>query len=313
MDDCIDVMAETLSDLARGEGVQPLRSGFLLPNRRGVLAWMPGSLASGRPYGVKILSVFEGAAAQGLDSHQGGVMIFDPDTGQPLALLEAGAVTAVRTAAVSAVATDRLARKDSRVLAILGSGAQARSHMEAMCAVRTIGRVWVWSRTTENAESFAVEQAGLHRVPVEVAPDVASAVEGADIICTTTASKEPILPAELLREGMHLNIVGSSIPSCAEIDAEVVRLSSYFTDRRESLANEAREYIEALGTGVLKADEPVPELGEVLTGAHPGRTSDSELTIFRSLGLAVEDIASAQLVYERAVERDVGIEVDLAG
>ncbi len=313
MRDCINAVTEALSDLARGAGVQPLRSGFQLPNREGVMAWMPGALASGKPFGVKILSIFENAVEQGLDSHQGGVMIFDPNSGRPLALLEAGAVTAVRTAAVSAIATDSLALPDASILAILGSGIQARSHLEAMLAVRPVTEVRVWSRTPENARGFADEQSALHGLPVQVAPDVAKAVEGADVICTTTGAREPIVEGQMLCEGMHLNVVGSSVPTCQEIDTSAVARSSYFTDRRESLANEAGEYINAVREGVMHAKDPVPELGEVLTAAHPGRESASEITIFRSLGLAVEDLASAQLVFERAVERDVGVSVDLAG
>jgi ornithine cyclodeaminase len=312
MRDCMEVVAEAISHLARGEGVQPLRSGFLLPDRQGVLAWMPGSLAAGRPFGIKVLSVVDNPAELGVESHQGAVTIFDPANGSPLALCEAGAITAVRTAAVSALATNKLARPDATTVAILGAGTQARSHIEAMLEVREISHIRVWSRDPDKVEAFAKEQAARYGVIVEPAADVASAVADADIVCTTTSAREPILFAEMLEPGMHINAVGASIPSWREIDPRVLPVVSLFTDRRESLRNEAGEYIQALETGLVEYGLVIPEIGEVVNGDHPGRTSETEITLFRSLGLAVEDIAAAKLVYERALERNAGVEVNLA-
>jgi len=311
--DCMEVVAGALSSLARGEGVQPLRSGFLLPDRQGVLAWMPGSLAAGQPFGIKALSVIDNPGELGVDSHQGGVMIFDSADGSPMALCEAGAITAVRTAAVSALATDRLARADAEILAILGAGTQARSHIEAMLEVRAISSIRVWSRNPETVRKFAEEQAARHGLTVEPAPDAATAVAGADIVCTTTSASEPVLFGDMLSDGMHVNAVGASIPSWRELDSEAIRRSRLFTDRRESLENEAGEYRLALEEGVIDEHHLEAEIGQVLVGGHPGRTSDSEITLFRSLGLAVEDIASAQLVYERALDRGVGTQIDLSG
>jgi len=311
MRDCMEVVGEALSALARGEGVQPLRSGFLLPDRQGVLAWMPGSLAAGQPFGIKVLSIVDNPGDLGVESHQGGVMIFDPANGSPLALCEAGAITAVRTAAVSALATNKLARPDATTVAILGAGTQARSHIEAMLEVREISHIRIWSRNPDKVRVFAEEQAARHGVIVEPAADVASAVTDADIICTTTSAREPVLSAEVLEPGMHINAVGASIPSWRELDSDVLPHVTLFTDRRESLANEAGEYIKGLEEGFIEAGLVIPEIGEVLNRDHPGRTSETEITLFRSLGLAVEDIASAQLVYQRAVERGVGTSVDI--
>jgi ornithine cyclodeaminase len=311
MRDCMAAVTEALAGLARGEGVQPLRSAFLRPDRRGVLAWMPGALGAGGVFGVKVLSVVEDPGALGVDSHQGGVLLFDAADGAPLALLEAGAITAVRTAAVSAVATEQLARTDARTLAILGAGTQARSHVEAMLAVRAIERVRVWGRDPGKVRAFADEQAERHRVAVEPAASVAEALAGADIVCTTTSAREPILRSEVLEPGMHVNAVGASVPSWCEIDPAVLPLVSLVTDRRESLAAEAGEYRAAVADGLIPAGLVVPELGEVLNGDHPGRTSATEITLFRSLGLAVEDLAAGRLVYERARERGVGTEVEL--
>jgi ornithine cyclodeaminase len=240
-------------------------------------------------------------------------MIFDPSNGSPLALCDAGAITAVRTAAVSALATDRLARHEANDLAILGAGTQAGSHIEAMLEVRPIGRIRLWARSRERAEQFAAVQMERHGVPIEVEADAASAVADADIVCTTTSAREPVFLPDMLEPGMHINAVGASIPSWQEIDPGVVPLVSLFTDRRESLANEAGEFIEARENGLVPSGLVVPEIGEVLNRDHPGRTSETEVTLFRSLGLAVEDIASAQLVYQRAVDQGTGTRVDLSG
>ena len=311
--DCMEVVGRALADLARGQGVQPLRDGFLRPDRQGVLAWMPGSLATGQPFGVKVLSVVDDPGELGVDSHQGAVLIFDPAGGAPLALCEAGAITAIRTAAVSALATDRLARQDASILAVLGSGTQARSHVDAMLEVRPISQIRVWSRDAEKVGSFVEEQADRHGVPIEPTLDAGAAIDGADIVCTTTSAREPILFAEMLEPGQHINAVGASIPSWREIHPGVLPMVSLFTDRRESLDNEAGEYISAIQEGIFERGLVVPELGEVLNGDHPGRTSETEITLFRSLGLAVEDIASATLVYRRALERGLGTKTDFGG
>jgi ornithine cyclodeaminase len=313
MRDCIEVVGEALAALARGEGVQPLRSSLWTPETQCELCWMPGSLAAGQSFGIKIISCVDKPSELRVESHQGGVMIFDPVNGAPLALCECGAITAVRTAAVSALATEWLARPDATTVAILGAGAQARSHVEAMLEVRAVDLFRVWTRNADKAQAFAEEKAAQHGVKIETAADVASAVAGADIVCATTSAREPILFGEMLSEGVHVNAVGASLASWREIDMELVRRSSLFTDRRESLENEAGEYRLAIEEGVIGDDHLQAELGEVINGDHPGRKTDSEITLYRSLGLAVQDIASAQLVYQRALERGVGTVVDLGG
>jgi ornithine cyclodeaminase/alanine dehydrogenase-like protein (mu-crystallin family) len=313
MADCIEAVAEALAALARGDGRQPLRRGMFTPDGSGILALMPGFINRPAALGVKVIAVFDHEPESELESHQGGVMLFDPDNGLPLALLEAGSITEIRTAAASAVATDRLARSDACDVAILGTGTQARSHVEAMLAVRDVSRLRVWGRTTAHAERLADEESSRWGTVIEVAPNVPDAIEGADIVCTTTSSVDPILPGELLREGMHINAVGASVPTYRELDTEAVRRSRLFTDRRESLVNEAGEYQLALKEGAIGEDHLQAEIGEVLIGRHPGRTSDTEITLFRSLGLAVEDLAAARLIYTRAVERGVGTRIDLMG
>jgi alanine dehydrogenase len=311
--DCIDAMAGAMAELARGHAVQPLRRATWLPEGRGVLGLMPGFLSESDALGVKVITVFAHAPGSGLESHQGGVLLFDPGNGTPTALVEAGAVTAIRTAAVTALATDLLARPEASTLTLLGSGTQARTHLEALRLVRPIERVCIWSRTPGHAEAFAAEQSEMHDVPIEVMADVGAAVTGADIVCTLTAAREAFFDRALLSPGMHVNAIGASVPAFRELAVDVLPGVTLFTDRRESLENEAWEFIEARKQGVIGADYPVTEIGEVLTGGAPGRISSAEVTLFRSLGLAIEDLMAARLALARALERNIGVDVDLLG
>jgi ornithine cyclodeaminase/alanine dehydrogenase-like protein (mu-crystallin family) len=222
-------------------------------------------------------------------------------------VVDASAVTAIRTAAVSAVATRALAREDARELAILGSGVQARSHLEAMAKVRPFDRARVWSRTAEHAETFA---AGAQApFPVEAVASPEEAVLGADVIVTATSSPEPIVRKEWLAPGAHVNAVGSSIPTARELDAPTVAAASLFADARESMFNEGGDYLFAVREAGIGPDHIRAELGDVLIGSHEGRRAADELTVFKSLGLAVEDLAAAEHVYARAREAGAGTAV----
>jgi ornithine cyclodeaminase len=308
MRDCISVMREALAALARGDGLVPLRMVMRMPDGSGFLGLMPGHLAlvkgEDAVLGMKAVAVFPGNVARGIDSHQGAVLLFEPDTGRLSALMDGATITAIRTAAVSAVATDLLARPDAADLAILGAGIQARSHLEALGAVRPLHRVRVWSRNREHASAFA-DEAGkqLKVVAVESAED---AVRGADIVTTVTASPEPILRRSWLKEGVHINAVGASTPTAREIDTETVAAARLFVDRRESALNEAGEVLIPISEGAFTADHIQAELGDVIIGKDPGRSSADELTLFKSLGIAVEDVAAAAYVVLRARESGTG-------
>jgi ornithine cyclodeaminase/alanine dehydrogenase-like protein (mu-crystallin family) len=298
MDECIELMEAALSDLARGRAWQPLRFVIRPPEEQTLMGLMPAHRSEPqRAYGLKAICIFPENPARGLDAHQGGVFLFDGDTGQPRALLDASAVTAVRTAAVSAVATRALAREDAKELAILGAGVQARSHLEALPHVRSFERVRIWSRTPEHAQDVASES------PVaEVAESAEAAVSGADVVVTATSSREPVLERAWLTPGAHVNAVGSSIPSARELDTATMTEAALFCDARESLVNEAGDYLLA----GLSEESIRAELGEVLTGGAEGRRDAEELTVFKSLGLGVEDLAAAEHVYERARAEGVG-------
>ena len=310
MGDCLRVMRDALAALARGEALVPLRMVMRIPGVSGFLGLMPGHIAphAGRDgaLGLKAVSVFPGNARRGIDTHQGAVLLFEADTGRLSALMDGGAITAIRTAAVSGVATDLLARPDAAELAILGAGVQARTHLEAIAAVRPLRRARLWSRNPERAAALASEQRLRFDFPIEVAASPEAAVREADIVTTVTASPEPILQRRWLKEGVHINAVGASIPTSREIDTATMAAARLFVDRRESALAEAGDILIPMLEGALKGDHMQAELGEVIIGKNRGRRSPTELTLFKSLGLAVEDVASAAFVLRRARETGTG-------
>lgn len=309
--ECISVMSEALADLARGNVYQPLRMIITPPGADGDMALMPSYRSGERPaYGVKTVCLFPGNPAKGLDSHQGSVMLFSGETGELMALMNASAITAIRTAAVSGVATQLLAQDDAGELAMIGTGVQARAHLEAMACARPIKRARVASRSFEHALSFAAEFRSRYSFPIEAVESVESAVRGADLIVTATTSREPILSREWVSAGAHLNVVGSSIPTTREIDSATMAASSLFVDRRESTINEGGDYLFALREGAIGPDHIKAEIGELLTGAKTGRSSTDEITVFKSLGLAIEDLASADYLYRKAKQEQKGTWVE---
>jgi ornithine cyclodeaminase/alanine dehydrogenase-like protein (mu-crystallin family) len=312
MHECIDVMAEALAALSRGEVVMPLRSIVSLPDGSGLLASMPSMLPSAGVMGIKVITVFPGNEGTELESHQGAVLLFEAEQGRPLAIIDASEVTAIRTAAVSGLATRLLARPDAGDVAILGSGTQARTNLEAMLAVRDVRRVRVWSRTRQHADSFAETESARHGVRVEVAGAAQEAVEGADLVCTTTSAKEPVLRGQWLSPGAHVNAVGFAAGG-RELDTEAVVRARLFADRRESILNEAGDFLIPKGEGAVGDDHVVGELGEVILGTIEGRTSPEEITVFESMGLAIEDLAAAEHVYRRAGEKGLGTRIELGG
>ena len=305
MESCIEIMSEVLASLARGELFQPLRSIVRPPESEELLGLMPAYRSEPTAtWALKEIVVVPSNPARGLDTHMGGVLLHDGGTGELLALMNAAPITEIRTAAVSAVATRALARPDAQRVAILGAGAQARGHAHAMRAVLDDPEIRIWARRLEAAEAVAGE------VGATVSPSVDAALFGAEVVCTTTAAREPIVEKRWLARGAHVNAVGSCFPSTRELDTETVAHASFFTDRRESCLNEAGDFLLAAAEGVVGPDHIKAELGEVLAGLHPGREHEDELTVFESLGIAVEDLAAAELVSRRARERGVGAEVD---
>lgn len=304
MPSCIDAMEAALRALQRGELSMPLRFVFRPAGTSDLMGFMPAYRSDGSPvFSLKEIAIVHGNSARGLDPHQGAVILHDGETGELRALLNASAVTEIRTAAVSALATRLLARPGSKVVAILGAGVQGRSHVEAMRAVLHEPEIRVWSRTRERAEALA-RAAG-----ATAAATAEEACAGADVVCTCTSAREPVLELSLLAPGAHVNAVGASLPTARELASDLVAAASLFVDRRESALNEAGDFLLAVDETGIGPEHIRAELGELLEGVHPGRTHDAELTVFESLGIAVEDLAAAELCATRARERGLGVEV----
>jgi ornithine cyclodeaminase len=301
---CMQAMEAALTSLARGEVHLPLRPVVRPPGEQHFLGLMPVHRGGEAPlYALKTVCVFPDNPMRGLDPHQGSVSLFDGETGQLRALINAAPVTAIRTAAVSAVATRALARPDAAVCAIVGAGHQARAHIRAMQAL-PFERILVASRTPAAAQTLAEE------LGAEAEDTIEAAVRGADVVCTTTSSAEPVLRREWLQPGAHVNAVGACFPHTRELDTATVADAAFFVDRRESAENEAGDYLIPLQEGAIGPGHIRAELGEVLAGLAPGRAGDEELTVFESLGLAVEDLAAAEYIARRARETGSGTEVE---
>ena len=311
MEECVDVMEEALAALARGEMFQPLRSITRPPDATGLSGLMPAYRAGARPvYALKALTVTpDNPVRHGLDAHQGAVLLSDGATGELVALVNASAITEIRTAAVSGVATRYLARDDSRELAVLGAGVQARSHLRAMAAARPFTRARIWSPTERNARRLADEAAGEVPFALDVVGSAEEAVRGANVIVTATTAREPVLRRDWLGDGVHLNAVGSAFPHARELDGATVAAAKLVVDRRESAENEAGDYLLAVKEGAIPRDHIHAELGEIVIGAAEGRSSPEEITVFKSLGIAVEDLAAADYVVRKAHEHGLGAKV----
>ncbi len=313
MDDCLALMREAFERCARGEAFFPLRPFIMLPDQRGVLAMMPGYLTHPITIGVKVITVFPNNLGTPLDAHQGPVLLFDAANGALVAMLDASALTAIRTAAATAVATDVLARDDAETLAILGSGVQAATHLEAIRLVRDIRQIRLWSRTSSRARAFAKRESERHGVEIQVMDTPRDAVDDADIVCTTTGARDPIVLGNWLRDGMHLNAVGSASPKMRELDTTAVAKARLFVDSRESALNEAGDILIPKREGVITDDHIVAEIGDVLIGRSGGRRSAAEITLFKSLGVAAQDLVASRHVYGRAIDHGVGTAIDFGG
>jgi len=312
MRECIELMADALSSLARGEVFQPLRTIIRPPEARGLLGLMPAYRTGDHgAFGMKAICVFPGNPAIGKDAHQGAVMLFSRETGEMIALMNASEITAIRTAAVSAVATRLLAREDAHDLAIIGAGVQARTHLVALDAVRSIKHARVACRNIEHAQELVREMQPSFSFPIEAVKTNEEAVRGADLIVTATSSQEPVLNKDWISSGAHVNAIGTHSPNSREIDSATMAAARIFVDRRESALNEAGDYLLAAKEGLIDADSILGEIGELLIGTKQGRNSVDEITLFKSLGLAIEDVACAEYLYQKALSQNFGTWVNL--
>jgi len=284
---------EAMIAFSTGRTKQLLRSIIPLEGGR-MFGIMPGALGGDAVFGAKLISIFPDNFAKGLQSHQGVVVVFDPDTGAPTCIAHAGEVTAIRTAAASAVATDALARPDATRLAILGYGEQAATHARALIKVREIAAITVWGRSPERAQAFAARTSAELGLPVTAAASARAAVTEADIICTVTPSEEPILEGAWVAPGCHVNLVGSGYAGPVEADNDLVVRARFIADSREGVLAQGAEFLRAKAAGLVGDDHIAGEIGEVLAGLRPGRRSTDEVTIYKSLGHIAQDLVSVQ-------------------
>jgi len=299
MSECIAVMETMFRDLSAGNILQPLRTLMHLPDKSGLLGMMPAHAAGPGVMGIKIITIFHANGAAGLPSHQGVIILFDGRTGTPLMLFDAEEITAIRTAAASALATNLLAGKNASSLAIIGSGEQAQRHIESIPLIRPIKTIRLWGRNKEKTGQLAKTASAASGIPVFVAETPQHAITGAEIICTVTASSTPVVKGEWLSPGAHLNVVGSCTPGAREIDTEAILRGKLYTDRSESMFNEAGDFLIPKKEGRITESDLQGELGEVLTRTKPGRQHPGDITIFKSLGIAAEDLYSAYHIYKQ--------------
>ncbi len=311
MSAAIEAMKQAFSQLSRGEANLPLRSRIEVDSN--FTLFMPAYLKNSKDLAVKIVSVFPDNPGQGLPTIHAALMVLDSDTGIPVALMEGASLTAIRTGAASGAATDLLARADACTAAILGSGVQARTQLEAVCTVREIERVWVYSLDEPGLKRFVDEMAGNGPIPsdLRITSNPTQAIKEADIICTATTSTEPVFAGHNLRAGAHINAVGSFTPAMQEIDSETVRRSLVIVDSRQAALAEAGDLIIPLQSGVIEKSWIRAELGEIVNGEHPGRTDAEQITLFKSVGVAVQDVAAASHALQGAITAGLGSVISL--
>jgi ornithine cyclodeaminase len=296
---CISAVREAMAGFTAEGKPAPLRE-IVTVGEGAFFASMPGMLAAPNGFGAKVVSAFQGAGEGGRSKHQGLVILFDHSSGAPLAIADGEHITGIRTAAASAVATDVLARPDARRLALFGCGHEAETLLHAIACVRPLEKVVVWGRSLERAQAFAAHMARETGLDIEATDDGRAAARDADIICTVTSSPTPVLLGEWVRPGTHVNAVGSSFAGPVEVDSALVVSSRYVADSRRSVLAAGSEFLVAKQAGLIGDDHIVAEIGEVLLGRAPGRTSPDEITLYKSLGHIVQDLAATRYVHERA-------------
>ncbi len=313
MPDAIQAVKRAYAALSAGEAVMPLRSQLPVEPRDGVTLLMPAYLhGEGESLAIKIVSLFNGNPARGLPLIYGAVLVLDPETGSPEALLDGSTLTAIRTGAASGAATDLLARPDCSTAAIFGAGVQGRTQLEAVCSVRPIQTVWVADPNPEKTDAFIAEMAGRGPIPTDLRPAESpeQAAADADVICAATTSTRPVFPAEAVRPGTHINGVGSYTPAMIEIPPALTARAAVFVDQVEAVMEEAGELIAAIEQGLLHREQ-LTELGAVINGNSPGRASEAQITFFKSVGVAAQDAAAAGMALQRARQFGLGQAVEM--
>jgi len=312
--ECVDVLSDTMQSVSQRDVIMPLRQFIQIPDTPGKFTMMPGYLGKPKCFGVKLVSKYPPGESSPHGSHVGAVMVFDADTGVPYAMLDGGELTAIRTSAASALATRELSRTDSKILTVMGCGDEARHHIQAILSVRPLQKIVVWGRSPARAQAFVNDCLERKLIPenvdIKVEADAPTAVSQADIVCTVTASDQPILKGEWLRAGTHVNLVGAAIRSSSEADTEVVRRVKFYIDYRESAMAQAGELLNALESGVVDESHIIGEIGQVVSGECDARANEDEITLYKSLGVSAQDLAAGKRAFENAQRNGYGVKVD---
>ena len=309
MEKYIELVIEAHRKLQQKEAYQPLRMAMIPPQAKGILATMPAYLGGSESVmGLKVVSVFHDNHKHNLESHQGLIILVSPNTGVPEAIIDAKVITAMRTAAASAAATKYLAKKNATRLAIIGAGIQAHTHLDAISRVRNIKKVTIWNRNQTKAESFS--ETHKDNYDIKIAVSLEEAVRDAEIICTVTASNDPLLTLSMIKQGTHINAVGSATPNSRELSSDLISASSLFTDVYESAMKEAGDIVIPIHEGLLEPNPKIIVLGDLITEGHPGREDDTEITVYKSLGVGIQDLVIANYVNQWAKKNSKGTTVD---
>jgi ornithine cyclodeaminase/alanine dehydrogenase-like protein (mu-crystallin family) len=311
MDGAIEAMKSAFVQLSSGQAVMPLRLGIPIPQHNGLVGMMPGYLPADDQVAIKIGLIFKDNVSKGLPLIQALVVVADAEGGETVAVMEGAYLTALRTGAASGAATDLLAREDARTATVFGAGVQGRTQLEAVCAVRAIQKVWIYDPGLEKAAAYADEMSERLGLSVEVAASPGEAVRQADVICTATTSADPIFDDADVQPGTHINGVGAHAPHAREIPAKTIQRAKVVIDQREACLSEAGDLLIPLEQGLITTDHIYAELGEIAAGAKAGRTQEEEITLFKSVGVAVQDVAAAGAVLEAARRLGLGTEVEL--
>ena len=304
---CIELMRKAFMQVSEGRTAQPIRAMVKTRDQSGFMGWMPGYVDDPKRFGIKTVTIFP--QVREIKSHQGLVLLFDANNGALLAAVDAAEITGIRTAAASAAATDALAREDAKTLSIFGLGEQASTHLKSMALVRSFERCLVWGRDAAKTQAFVDAHRGDCPFLLE-AVSTPEAAAGSDVLCTVSAAPEPFFKGAWLKPGQHINVVGSSIPSTAEVDHDTVARSRVFVDYKDSALLLAGELRRAFEAGVATPDHIAGEVGDALLGKVPGRRGPQDITLFKSLGMAAEDILSADYILAEAERTNAGVVVD---
>lgn len=312
--ECVDLMDAAMRVVSTRDIVMPLRQFMAVPDTKGKLGMMPGYLGKTTDteptFGIKVVSKFPREPGSPLSSHVGAVLLFETKDGLPIAFMDGRELTAIRTSATTAMATRVLARKDAASVTFIGCGEEARHHIQAILPVRPIKKIIMWGRNVERAKAFAAEQGLPSGVTIEVEPDLETAAREAEILCTVTSSTQPILKGAWLQPGVHVNLVGAAVRASAEADVDVVKCSRFYVDYLPSALEQAGELVNAIEAGLVTPEHVVGEIGSVLNGDAPGRASDQEITVYKSLGVAAQDLAAGVAAAKNAEAGNIGTSVE---